>query len=94
MPEKRRSFASEGFSSDSGKPLLIFYNLPNVDQGGLVVSKIDLQPKAVLVLDNCAYHRVFDPSVMQIDTDFVTGPEVPVWLFLARHGGKFYSRLP
>jgi len=38
------------------------------------------------VLDNGAHHRVFDLAVIQIDADFVTGPEVPVWLFLAGHG--------
>jgi hypothetical protein len=30
--------------------------------------------------------------VIQIDADFVPGPEVPVWLFLARHGGRFYRK--
>jgi len=44
------------------------------------------------VLDNGAHHRVLDFAVIQIDADFVPGPEVPVWLFLARHGGRFYRK--
>jgi len=37
------------------------------------------------VLDGGVHHRVFDLSVIQIDADFLTGPEVLVWLFLAGH---------
>lgn len=44
------------------------------------------------LLEDGAHHRVFDPSVMQIDADFVVGLEAPVWLFWARHGGDSTSR--
>ena len=42
MPEKRHLLTPEGFPISSGKPLLISYNLPNVNQSSLVMPKIGL----------------------------------------------------
>jgi hypothetical protein len=51
-----------------GNPLLISYNLPNVNQSGLVIPKITMQLEAVLVLDDGAHHCVFNLAVIEIVT--------------------------
>ena len=66
---------------------LILQNLVGMNEGRLLIPKIDLQLHTFRIVDNSTNYGIFDFAVVEVYTDFVTGFEF-TWVGLIWHGAN------